>query len=204
VVTPALAIVLVATSIFAVPTQAHAAKRARVITRAQVMKRASQWVKRRVPYSQHRTYGGYRQDCSGFVSMAWQLGRSYTSRSLGSVSRRVSRSVAKHGDAVWTPGHVVIFGGWKNRRAGTFYAYEEPTWGGVAHRRVRKLTAHTRFLRRRGIIDSPRRRRIAPIVAAAPAPVLVASVVPVSDSALVTPAPATSPVPVPLSPAVMP
>ena len=44
---------------------------AQAITRPTVIRRANHWIKRRVGYSQRAYHGGYRRDCSGFVSMAW-------------------------------------------------------------------------------------------------------------------------------------
>ena len=44
------------------------------ITRDQVLTRAKAWVDAGVAYSQVTYTGGYRQDCSGFVSMAWSTG----------------------------------------------------------------------------------------------------------------------------------
>jgi hypothetical protein len=46
-------------------------KNAGKITRAEVIARAQDWVNRKIPYSQTATTDGYRQDCSGMVSMAW-------------------------------------------------------------------------------------------------------------------------------------
>lgn len=141
----------------ATPNPAQAApRRAKTITRQQVLARAKSWVRHRVPYSQSRYHRGYRQDCSGFVSMAWKLGKSYTTRSLGSVSKRVPKSKARSGDIVLTPGHVVIFAGWKNKRAGTFYAYHEPSSGKVATKTVRKMSRGSKVLRRRGIRNTIR------------------------------------------------
>ena len=151
IVASALTVALSATFSFAAPHDAGAATKAKTITRKTVITRAKSWVKQRVPYSQRRYHKGYRQDCSGFVSMAWKLGRSYTTRSLSRVSKRVSVSKARPGDAVLTPGHVVIFGGWKNKKARTFYAYEQPTWGKVTRKRVRYMRPGSKILRRQGI-----------------------------------------------------
>src|SRR5512144_2705700 len=46
--------------------------------RRQAIERAFTWWDAKVPYSQSRSHGGYRPDCSGFVSMCWELGQSYT------------------------------------------------------------------------------------------------------------------------------
>ena len=42
------------------------------ISRDEVISRAQDWVNRKIPYSQSKTTDGYRQDCSGYVSMAWK------------------------------------------------------------------------------------------------------------------------------------
>lgn len=149
---------LAAATSFALPQQASAApRRAKTITRSEVMTRAHKWVKHRVPYSQRGYHQGYRQDCSGFVSMAWRTGRSYSSRTIDNVAYRVARSNAKPGDAVLTPGHVAIFGGWKNKKARTYYAYEARSWGKPAARSVRKMKHRAKVLRRRGIRDNAQR-----------------------------------------------
>lgn len=124
------------------------------ITRAEVLSRASSWIKGRVPYSQHGYHAGYRRDCSGFVSMAWKLDTSYSSRSIRSKARRISVSALKPGDAVLTPGHVALFAGWKNRARGEYIAVEQTTWGDHARRHVRRIPRHATALRRRGISDA--------------------------------------------------
>lgn len=48
-------------------SQVGCMERSAIIARGQV------WVDKNVPYSQTKTYDGYRTDCSGFVSMCWQL-----------------------------------------------------------------------------------------------------------------------------------
>lgn len=154
----AVAVAIVAATSFTLPQQASATpRRAKTITRSEVMKRARTWVKHRVPYSQRSYHQGYRQDCSGFVSMAWRTGRSYSSRTIDDVSYRVPRRKAKVGDAVLTPGHVAIFGGWKNKKARTYYAYEARSWGKPAARSVRTMKRGAKVLRRRGIRDQVRR-----------------------------------------------
>jgi hypothetical protein len=115
------------------PSVAHA------ITRDAVIDRAHVWVVKKVRYSQSSTFGGYRRDCSGFVSMAWKLGRSYTSRSIRAVATRIPLSKLQPGDAVHTPGHVAIFVKWANKAHGLYVAMEETHWGHPAVRRVRPL-----------------------------------------------------------------
>jgi hypothetical protein len=131
---------------------------AHAITRSQVIKRANYWIHRKVHYSQTRYFRGYRRDCSGFVSMAWKLRKSYTSSSIRSRARRISMSRLKPGDAVRRRGHVEIFAGWKNKRRKQYYALEESTWGKPALRRVKKFKRGYSALRLRGIKDDPRTR----------------------------------------------
>jgi len=121
---------------------------AAAITRDTVMKRANTWVKKKVPYSQRGYYKGYRRDCSGFVSMTWKLGKSYTTRTIHKRAKRIKIKNLKPGDAVLVTGrHVSIFGGWKSKSKRTYYAYEQTTWGSHAKKRVRKIPANAKALR---------------------------------------------------------
>jgi hypothetical protein len=162
----ALAVAIV-TLALAIPAPAFA------ITREEVVARASSWVAKRVGYSQRAFYGGYRRDCSGMVSMAWKLNTSYTSRTIASRARRISTAQLQPGDAVLTPGHVAIFAGWANRRAGTYIALEQSTSRTGAIRRVKRLTRRAVGLRYTGIT--------------APA-VLVAAATPAPEPAAAAPA----------------
>lgn len=112
------------------------------VTREQVVARAQDWVKQQVPYSQGRwwkdaaTGGSYRQDCSGFVSMAWQLKDSLTTRSLPSVANRITRlDQLEAGDALDYPeAHAVLFGGWTDKARGDFFYYSESRPGRPARK----------------------------------------------------------------------
>ena len=128
---------------------------ASAITRSAVIKRANHWVVKKVPYSQRGYFQGYRRDCSGFVSMAWKLKTSYTSRSIGAVAKRISKSKMRPGDAVHTPGHVAIFGGWANKSRTRYVAYEESGRGKPALKRVRNWRSSAKGLRYRGIKENP-------------------------------------------------
>jgi len=156
-VAAALTVALSATFSFSAPDSAQAApRRAKTITRSTVISRSRHWVKKRVRYSQRRYYRGYRRDCSGFVSMAWRTGRSYSTRTIHRVSHRISYKKARPGDAVLTRGHVAIFAGWKNRKAKTFYAYEESTWGRGARKSVKRFGRGAKMIRRDGIRNNRR------------------------------------------------
>jgi hypothetical protein len=115
----------------------------RETTRAEIIRRAGEWVAARVPYSMHAYWpDGYRQDCSGFVSMAWNLPGNEWTGSLGRYARRITRQELQPGDILLfhnpadpqRGSHVVIFGGWADRTRTSYVAYEEarPT----ARRRV--------------------------------------------------------------------
>jgi len=147
----ALIVAVAAVLSLSAPAQAHA------ITRAKILKRAHTWVHKRVPYSQSGHYRGYRRDCSGFVSMAWGLKRSYTTRTISRRAKRIRVASLKPGDAVLTRGHVSIFGGWKSKKHRTYYALEETTWGSHAKKRVRKIPHGAKALRRKGLTPAPRR-----------------------------------------------
>jgi hypothetical protein len=114
------------------------------ITTSQMIARAHDWINNAVPYSQTEgwidsgTGGPYRQDCSGFASMAWGLKNSLVTWTLPSVSTVTDPDVS--GDANLNPGdvldytadHDVLFDSWINKSAGTFYYDAEHTYGEVA------------------------------------------------------------------------
>lgn len=159
-----VAAVLAASIVFA-PAPAEA------ITRKRIMARSKTWVAKRVPYSQARYHRGYRQDCSGFVSMAWKLKRSYTTRTIHARTKRVKIRNLRVGDAVWKPGHISIFGGWKNKKKRQYYALEQTTWGSHAKKRVRTIPRNAKGLRYKGI-EAPRKvatkkRATSPVTTAA-------------------------------------
>ncbi|MBC3843155.1 hypothetical protein GXW82_32025 [Streptacidiphilus sp. 4-A2] len=100
------------------------------ITRNTVMARAQSWVDERVPYNEEGYWtdanGTYREDCSGFVSMAWNLPYSRTTWTLPEVATQISKSALQPGDILdYVQEHVLLFAGWDNQSAGTFYYYAE-------------------------------------------------------------------------------
>lgn len=100
------------------------------ITRDEVMQRAQSWVSEGVPYNQGAYYsddnGSYREDCSGYVSMVWDLSSSLVTQTLPSVSTEISTSELQPGDALdYTAEHVILFAGWIDQAAGTFTYYAE-------------------------------------------------------------------------------
>ncbi|MEI6332675.1 MAG: hypothetical protein WCP16_25820 [Pseudanabaena sp. ELA645] len=97
------------------------------------VQRAKAWVDQRIPYSQVAYFQGYRQDCSGLVSMAWGLNvnPSPVTSTLPNYSITLtSKDQLLPGDAInnrgiGNGGHVVLFVQWVNKAQGTFIAYEE-------------------------------------------------------------------------------
>ncbi|GAB3987644.1 hypothetical protein GCM10029978_107250 [Actinoallomurus acanthiterrae] len=91
------------------------------LTRAQIKTRAHSWFGK-VPYNQKHyycnSYGRYREDCSGYVSMAWGLHTSQWTGSLLSYSHAISKKSLRYGDVLTrnpkstSKGHVAIFMKW--------------------------------------------------------------------------------------------
>jgi len=107
---------------------------ATVTTRAEIIARAQKWVTAQVPYSTTRYWSdGYRQDCSGFVSMAWNLPANEWTGSLAAYGTRITKAQLGPGDMLLfhnpaNPAggsHVVIFGGWTNSTRTRYLAYEQ-------------------------------------------------------------------------------
>ncbi|MEU6479889.1 VCBS repeat-containing protein, partial [Streptomyces sp. NPDC047017] len=100
------------------------------ITRSEVLSRAQSWVDENVPYNQSGyksdANGTYREDCSGYVSMAWHLTDSLVTWTLPDVSSQISFSSLKPGDALdYTAEHTFLFAGWKDQSSGSFTYYAE-------------------------------------------------------------------------------
>ncbi|MED7951133.1 hypothetical protein PUR61_08315 [Streptomyces sp. BE20] len=125
--------VLVAIGVPAVlsATPAHAASSpGGSISREEVIQRAQSWVTQGVSYDQGAFHtdsnGTYRQDCSGYVSMAWHLTDSLVTQTLPSVSTEIAATDLEPGDALnYTAQHVILFGDWIDKSAGTFHFYAE-------------------------------------------------------------------------------
>ncbi|HEU5331827.1 MAG TPA: hypothetical protein VFU73_03665 [Actinocrinis sp.] len=101
------------------------------ITRAQIIQRAQRWLTEQVPYSQSawwRDAGGiYRQDCSGYVSMAWALDQTvdFWTGNLNTVSHTIDPSQLLPGDILLSQEHTVLFAGWADAAHTQFDYYEE-------------------------------------------------------------------------------
>nr|WSW64478.1 RICIN domain-containing protein [Streptomyces sp. NBC_00998] len=140
------------------------------ITREQVIQRAQSWVDQKVPYSQASSWPekatgrAWRQDCSGFVSMAWMLPASETTQTLPGSAKQISTSELRPGDILNSPAHVVLFAGWTDKAKGTFTYYQEsnprtPTNKSTGSLNADRLAGHPRnsytALRYTRIVDDP-------------------------------------------------
>ncbi|MGC9436486.1 peptidoglycan-binding protein [Streptomyces sp. WG5] len=104
------------------------------ITRTEIIARAQTWVTAKVPYSTSAYWSdGYRQDCSGYVSMAWKLPTNEWTGSLGTFADRITKADLLPGDILLfhnaadpqNGSHVVVFGGWTDDAHTTYTAYEQ-------------------------------------------------------------------------------
>ncbi|MEE1829594.1 peptidoglycan-binding protein [Streptomyces sp. SP17KL33] len=102
-------------------------------TRAEIIGRAKKWIADEVPYSMREYWSdGYRQDCSGFVSMAWNLPGNEWTGSLDKFAQRISKDRLEPGDMLLfhnpkdprQGSHVVLFGGWTDHTRTHYLAYE--------------------------------------------------------------------------------
>ncbi|WP_307540106.1 peptidoglycan-binding protein [Streptomyces sp. V3I8] len=115
------------------PGGVPAKARVPLTTRAEIIDRAKEWVAARVPYDMNAYWSdGYRQDCSGFVSMAWNLGGNEWTGSLDTYGVRIGKDELQAGDILLfhnpadpeKGSHVTIFGGWTDQTRSHYVAYE--------------------------------------------------------------------------------
>ncbi|MFE5032931.1 peptidoglycan-binding protein [Streptomyces sp. NPDC056683] len=104
------------------------------ITRTQIINRAKTWVTAKVPYSMSLYWtDGYRQDCSGYVSMAWGLTGNEWTGSLDQFGTKITKEELQPGDILLfhnpddpeKGSHVVIFGGWTDYTHTSYTVYEQ-------------------------------------------------------------------------------
>ncbi|MFC4493720.1 NlpC/P60 family protein [Streptomyces ovatisporus] len=116
------------------------------ISRDTVIKRAKTWLTavdgHQVPYSQSKTFGGYRTDCSGYVSMALKYGKPGTNTvglASSDFTTKIKTSQLKKGDLIIdangsnTTRHVVIFEKWTSSAKKSYRAYEQRGGHGTDH-----------------------------------------------------------------------
>lgn len=116
---------------------------------ATTISRAKTWLTaidgHQVPYSQTATYGGYRTDCSGYVSMALELskpGPNTVGLATSTYTKKITMAGLKQGDLVIdstgtsTTRHVVIFDKWTSSAHTLYWAYEQRGGHGTDHDKV--------------------------------------------------------------------
>ncbi len=130
-------------------SQAAPSVQAATITRAEMLRRAAIWLTAnngvQVPYSQTSIWSdGYRQDCSGYVSMTLGLSKpgpnTVELAGNSSLTTPISLSSLTPGDLLIdatgtnTTRHVVIFAGWTDSSHTAYDAYEQRGGHGTDHR----------------------------------------------------------------------
>ena len=115
-------------------------------SRATTIARAKTWLTadkgHQVPYSQSSKFGGYRTDCSGYVSMALQLPKQPYTVQLASkaYSTKITMAQLRQGDLVIDATgdsnhrHAVIFDHWIDAKHTRYYAYEQRGGHGTDYR----------------------------------------------------------------------
>jgi len=117
-------------NVFNVPSECTIkpqSSRRQCVDRGTMISSAQVWVDNQVPYDQGSTYQGYREDCSGYVSMAWEGPQpGWTTSTLPGVANPIDQGDMQEGDVLLNVGeHVVIFGGWASSDQSQYYAFEE-------------------------------------------------------------------------------
>lgn len=104
------------------------------IDRTTIINRAKLWLDAKVPYSMSEYWtDGYRQDCSGYVSMVWNLGTNEWTGSLDKFATKITKADLLPGDMLLfhnpadpnNGSHVVVFGGWVDETQTHYIAYEQ-------------------------------------------------------------------------------
>lgn len=117
------------------------------ITPEAIIERAWSWMREGpIPYSQTsyytNRYGTYRQDCSGYATMAWNISSGPTTRTLyDSYTHAISKSQLRAGDSLLDPsgpdsGHIVLFHKWANEAHTEYWGFEQSGDGGTHHRKI--------------------------------------------------------------------
>lgn len=96
------------------------------VARSTMVARGQSWVDKHVPYNQQGSYDGYRTDCSGFVSMCWELARpGLTTFTMHTVAHNIDKGALAPGDAMNCDSrHIVLFAGWTDGSQSKYVAME--------------------------------------------------------------------------------
>jgi hypothetical protein len=132
------------TALIAGVAPAQAPAKEKPLDRKEAIARAKTWTRKGVKYNQSGHKNGYRRDCSGFVSMAWDLPENLTTWRIPLVAKRISKKNLRPGDVMLDKTssgggrHVVMFEKWANKKKTKYWALESTGQRGVdkAVRRV--------------------------------------------------------------------
>lgn len=98
------------------------------LDRTAVIERARTWTDIGVPYNQLTYKDGYRMDCSGFVSMAWNLPENLTTWRIPLVAEKISKEDLRAGDVLLDHTsdnrHMVIFEKWADEERTAYVGLE--------------------------------------------------------------------------------
>ena len=105
--------------------------------RQTMIQRGVHWVELGVPYSKYHSTEGYRQDCSGSVSMEWELPANPSTAWFAPFSGAYSYALGslddlEAGDAlnrVKPRGHIVLFAQWADASHQSMFVLEEAAPG---------------------------------------------------------------------------
>ena len=114
--------------------------------RKTMIERGVRWVEMGVPYSVTHYTEGYRQDCSGSVSMEWQIPSNPSTAHFAPYSRVYSYQLGsidqlQAGDAlnrVNPRGHIVLFAQWEDASHQAMFVLEEAAPGHLMQ--IRRMT----------------------------------------------------------------
>ncbi|MFE5740361.1 peptidoglycan-binding protein [Streptomyces celluloflavus] len=115
------------------------------LTRQQILARAQTWVDARVPYVWNGYWSdGYRQDCSGFISMAWGLSANHWTGDIHNWGVRISKDALQPGDMLLyhnpanpqKGSHVVLFAGWTDSSHTRYVVMESAGGMGAVKRTI--------------------------------------------------------------------
>jgi len=109
---------------------------ASAITRDAVIARAQSVMNDPVPYSQSKYVGGWRNDCSGYVSWAWGTGsNAWITANMHDIASPIAKEQLQPGDVLLKAGyHVRMFYAWADDAHTSYVSYEQTpprTWSTV-------------------------------------------------------------------------
>lgn len=105
-----------------------------------ILERAFSWVDAQVKYNANASYGGFMRDCSGLVSMAWGLDRTYATAKMAPFDASFTWELPSvdeliPGDAISRrqrrngKGHIMLFAGWADEWHTSFFTIEQRSTG---------------------------------------------------------------------------